>query len=85
MTTPIAGRGSQRRCCSGESAVERGKHELGEIGFEPHHDRLRFRIAETHVELDDLRRAVAADHEAGVEEPGERRAFGGHAGEGRHG
>ncbi len=58
-------------------------HEFGQIGLEPQHDRLRLRIAEAHVEFDDFGRAVRVDHQSGVEEADERRAFGGHARERR--
>src|SRR5690606_24653953 len=47
------------------------------------HDRLGFGIAEAAVELDDLGRAAAVDHQTGVEETGVDVAFGGHATHGR--
>src|SRR5690606_34667314 len=48
-----------------ERAVDAGLDQRGEVRAQAHHDRLRFRVAEAHVELDDLRRAVGVDHQPG--------------------
>src|SRR5690606_37398764 len=45
-----------------------------EVGAQPHHHRLGFRIAKADVELDDLRCTGGVDHQSGVEETGERHA-----------
>src|SRR5690606_21093446 len=58
-----------------EPALDAGFDQVREIGLQAHQDRLRFRIAEAHVELDHLRHAVGADHQPGIEEAGERRAI----------
>src|ERR1700754_2509331 len=42
--------------------------QVDQIGLQAQHDRLGFRIAEAHVELDDLGCAARVDHQARVEE-----------------
>ena len=65
------------------AASMRRLDQVEQVGLQAHHHRLRFRIAEAHVELDHLRRAGGVDHQPGVEEAGERHAVGDHAAHGR--
>ena len=64
-----------------ERAVGDGEHDLEQVAFESRQQRLRLRIAEARVELDDAR-AVGRDEDAGVEDALERRAFGRHCAHG---
>src|SRR5262249_54334791 len=73
----IAGRGqhdSQRsaaipfRFDAVELSVERVLYEVDQVRLEPHHDRLRFRIAHTAIEFERAGRARGIDHDASVEE-----------------
>jgi len=66
-----------------ERAVERRFDQLQQIRLQAQQDRLRFRVAKTHVELDHPRRAVGVDHQTSVKKPGERHAVGSHAAHGR--
>ena len=66
-----------------EAPGQRGFDQFEQVRLQAHHDRLCFRIAEAHVEFDHTGRAMAVDHQARVKKADERRAFGGHAGEGR--
>jgi len=49
--------------------------QVGEIGFQPHQDRLRLRVAKAAVELQRVYRrqptavVVRADHQAGIKKP----------------
>ena len=58
-------------------------HQRDQIGLQPHHDRLGFRVAHAAVEFQHLGRAVGADHDAGVEKAGVADAVGRHAFDGR--
>ena len=62
-----------------EPAVDGGLQQSHQVGLQPHHDRLRFRIAHAAIELERLGTAGAVDHQARVEKTGERDAVGGHA------
>ena len=68
-----------------ERAVDRVLKQLDQIRLQPHHDRLRLRIAEAAVEFERSRIAFGVDHHAGVQEPGVRHAVRGHAVDRRHG
>ena len=63
--------------------VQRSAHgvidQLNQIGLEPDHDRLRFRVTHAAIELENFRLSRAVDHHARVQEPGEWNAVGGHA------
>src|SRR5690606_17636794 len=50
--------------------------QSNEVAFEAKQDRLRFRIPEPAVELEDARRAVVGDHQPGVQEAAIVHAFG---------
>jgi hypothetical protein len=63
-----------------QAAVDGGFDQVDQVRLQAQHHRLGFRIAEAHVELDHLRRAAGIDHQAGIEEAGERDAVGDHAG-----
>src|SRR3972149_6582980 len=47
-------------------AGRRGREEIEQVALEPRHDRLRLRIAEAAVELEDARPA-RGQHQAGIE------------------
>ncbi|OPZ01834.1 MAG: hypothetical protein BWZ09_02637 [Alphaproteobacteria bacterium ADurb.BinA305] len=66
-----------------ELAGDGGFDQIGEIGLQTHHDRLRLGIAHATVELDHARLALAVDHQPGVKESGVGQALGGHAGQRR--
>ena len=53
----------------------------GQITFQTHDNRLRFRVAHAAIELHHIDRAILADHQSGVEEAGKRRTFALHAGD----
>ena len=66
-----------------ELAGDRGLDQVGEVGLQTHHDRLRLGVAHAAVEFDHARLALAVDHQAGVEEAGVGQALGRHAGQRR--
>src|SRR5690606_27043955 len=51
-----------------QPAVQCGLDQLHQAALQAQHDRLGFGIAEAAVELDDLGRAAAVDHQAGIQE-----------------
>ncbi len=58
--------------------------KIEQVGFEPHQDRLRFRVAESAVEFQGARVAVSVDHHPRVEESPIGNTIGGHAVHCRH-
>ena len=62
-----------------QAALERSLAERRDVRAHPRQDRLRFRVAETAVELEHLRRAAGVDHQARIQEADVGRAFGGRA------
>jgi len=57
--------------------------DVGQIRLQPHQQRLALRVAEAHVVLEHLR-ALARDHQPGVQHPQKRHAFAFHGVYGRH-
>ena len=53
--------------------------QFAQVGFQPHQDRLCFRIAQTAVEFNRLDRTILADHQSGIKETSVGRPFGRHA------
>ena len=72
----------------GVDRIERGVHrvldQVDQVGLEPRHDRLRFRVAQATIKFKGFRAAGGVDHHARIEEPGVGNAFRGHAVHGRH-
>ena len=66
-----------------EPADRGGVQDRQEVAFEPHHQYLAFRIAETHVVLDELG-TLGGDHQAGEEDALEGMAVRRHAADRRH-
>src|SRR6185369_12729543 len=62
-----------------ERAVDSVLEEIDQVRFEPHHDRLGFRVSQTAVEFERRWIAGGVDHHAGVEESGVRYTVGSHA------
>ena len=54
------------------------EQHLGQVGTQPHHDRLGLRVAHAAVEFERLHTAIGRDHQAGVQETGVRNAVGRH-------
>ena len=77
MTTPSAARSSHCRLDRVQAAVERRLAQHRQIALQTHHDGLRLRIAEPAVELDDVRRPVRRNHDAGVQKSRVRHSVGG--------
>ena len=57
--------------------------QVDEVRLQPHHDRLRFRVAHAAVEFERFDSAILADHQPGVEEAGVGDAVAFHAAYGR--
>ena len=63
-------------------AVNGGCQDFGQVTLQAHHDRLRLGVTHAAVELQRLGAALRVDHQAGVQETGERNTVFFHAADG---
>ena len=66
-----------------KTARRRGHHHLVQIGFQPHHDRLGFRVTHAAVEFERRWLALCIDHQAGIQKASEGNTVFFHALDGR--